>query len=196
MGGNLRRLAAFAALAFLASVSTRAHASETWAKEEDERSGRVLAGAGLGLVGGAVGAALGFVAASELALARDDDDCIDACGVGTLGWAVLGGGLVGTAGMALGAYAGAEWVGGDGSLGWTALGAFSGFVLGAGGALAVGSGAPGELIGLTLVLSPLVGAVLGYELSSASGSDPSEGSASLGLSPAPGGASFAFRRTF
>jgi hypothetical protein len=49
-----------------------------------------------------VGFGLGFVAAGEMALASDGDDCIDACGIATLGWALLGGGVFGTVGTSLG----------------------------------------------------------------------------------------------
>lgn len=136
-----------------------------------------------------------FLAAGELALSGDDGGCIDACGVETLGWALVGGGVLGIVGTSVGAYSGAEWVGGDGLLGWTVLGTVSGAAVGTATALvAERNRAPGAVIGVTLVVPTLVGAVLGYELSSSSGSHPVAASASLDI--AAGGATVGFHATF
>jgi hypothetical protein len=192
----MQRWTAILALALLSSVSTRAHADGTEANV-GERSGHILAEAGLGLVGGVAGFALGFVAASELAPAGSDGDCSDACGVGTLGWALVGGGVLGTVGASLGAYAAGEWMGGDGSLGWTALGSLSGAAMGAAAViLEARNDAPEALMAVTFLVPPLVGAVLGYELSSPSASDRIVRSASLDLLPARGGAAVGLRGTF
>lgn len=187
---------ALASWAVLSFVSTGARASGTEANVEDG-SGRILAEAGLGLVGAAMGSGLGFVAAAQLAQDSGDGDCSDACGVGTLGWALIGGGVLGIAGASLGAYAAGEWMGGDGSLGWTGLGALSGAAVGgAVGLVEARNDQSGALIGVTLLVPTLVGAVLGYELSSASGSDRVAGSASLDILLAGGGATVGVRGIF
>jgi hypothetical protein len=189
---NMQRWGGFALMVLLSLLSPRARASDG-----ENRTERVLAEAGLGLVGGALGLGLGFVAAGELAQSGADGGCIDACGVETLGWALVGGGALGIAGMSLGAYAAAEWLDGDGSLGWTMLGTVSGAALGAAIALVeVRSEAPGGLIGVTLVVPPLVGAVLGYELSSPNASRAAGSSASLDILSVPGGGILGFSGTF
>ncbi len=190
----MQRWSAFASLTLLSVVTTPASASDSEVNGED-RTGRVLAEAGLGLVGGAMGVGVGYLAAGELVDA--DQGCIDACGVGRLGWAVVGGSVLGIVGTSLGAYAAAEWMGGDGSLGWTMFGSLSGAAVGVATAIVeVRDDAPGALIGVTLLVPPLVGAVLGYELSSTSRSDRVARAASLDILPARGGATFGFRGTF
>jgi hypothetical protein len=137
------------------------------------------------------------LAARELAPASSGGDCSDACGVGTLGWALIGGGLVGAVGTSLGAYAAGKWMGGEGSLGWAVLGGLSGAAVGGAAVLVLAhNDAPEALMGITFLVPPLVGTVLGYELSSPRASDGAVRSASLDVLPARGGAAIGLRGTF
>jgi hypothetical protein len=153
-------------------------------------TGRVLAGASLGLVGGVAGFVVGFYGTAGLATVAGDDDCSDSCGVEALGWAVLGGTAVALVGLSVGTYAGSQWVGGDGSLGWTALGGLGGAAIALGaGLLEVRTDSPAPLIVGTLIVVPLVGATLGYELSAADAETAASGAvASVGIAPVAGGA--------
>jgi hypothetical protein len=223
----LRRVAP-GSVAFVLVASAAAHAraegatisgasGASGAAAPSDPAPRILAGVGLGLVGGLAGFALGFEATEVLTRGGvGGGDCGDACGVDRLGWAVLGGVLVGTAGASLGTYAGSEWVGGDGSLGWTLVGGFVGSAAALGIALVeTRAEAPGDVVVVTLIATPIFGAVLGYELSGRHGeqgvlgntasseSAGSElagsqagGSATLGLIPIAGGAQIGVRGAF
>jgi hypothetical protein len=172
-----------------------------------DRAPRILAGAGLGLAGGIAGFALGFWSTDILTSGGTGDDCGDSCGIDRLGWDVIGGVIGATAGLSLGTYAGSEWVGGDGSLGWTFVGGGLGSVAALGLAVAEARGdAPGALIAVTLIAPPLVGAALGYELSSGKPNARSRGaaaaldrhgvSARLGVVPLVRGAELGASGTF
>jgi hypothetical protein len=159
--------------------------------------GRVLAGAGLGLLGGFAGFALGFYTAAPLAAAAADNEaCGDVCGLDSLGWGLVGGATLAVAGVSLGTYAGSEWAGGDGSLGWTVLGGVGGSALAVAlGVLEVRTHDPGPLLAGTLVVLPILGTALGYELS-AVGRSQGQGSATLAVAAAPGGAELAVSGRF
>lgn len=199
------------ALILVSSGATSARAEDPAASaaaaSQSDRAPRVLAGAGLGLVGGVAGFALGFGSTEYLTRGGvGDDDCGESCGLERLGWVVLGGIAGATAGVALGTYAGSEWVGGDGSLGWTCVGGLVGSVAALGLALVEKrADAPGALIAVTLVAPPLAGAALGYELSSdaersgaadAPALDHRGVSATLGVVPIPGGAELGLSGAF
>jgi hypothetical protein len=156
---------------------------------------RVLAGGGLGLLGGAAGFGIGFYGMIQL-FTSGHADCITDCGDVLSGLGLLGGTVLGAVALPLGAYAGSEWVGGDGSLGWTVLGGLGGSALGALAVIAsVSTDAPAPWIAASAALPPLAGAVLGYELSAASNAE-TRPSVSLGVAAQPGGARLGVSGTF
>lgn len=127
---------------------------------EDGRPGRIGAEVGLGLLGGTAGFFSGGLLGYGL------------CGLGGGGgreWGCLAPALLGAhlgafVGISMGVYGGGELAGGDGGLGWTFLGSTAGLVS-AGTILWAAEVEPGSvawwLLGVGL---PLVGGIVGYEL--------------------------------
>ncbi len=122
---------------------------------------RFLAETGLGLVGGAAGVLVG-VAAGLFVGDLIDDGVPNGCGgdFGTCGLvAILGTGLGAFFGMPLGAWMGGRLTGADGNYGSAVLGTLVGSVLG----FLLLSSVPA--LPLLAIGPPLLGAVIGYELS-------------------------------
>jgi hypothetical protein len=77
----------------------------------------------------------------------------------------------------------------DGSFVWTAVGSASGAVVSASlGIVELRGDAPATLRLATFVVPPVIGAIIGYELSAAGKSENSSGLTALGVTPVPGGA--------
>jgi hypothetical protein len=188
---NLRSLACLwiVVLATCAARLASADSAGSRGGPAEASATRALAGAAVGLVGGVAGFALGFYGTAALPFDIGRDDCVDACGVERLGWALVGGSVVGAVGLSFGSYAGAEWVGGDGSLAYTVLGGLGGSALALAAAIfETRNDTSAPLVAGTVVLLPLAGAVLGYELSSDHRAASAGASVAIGVAPAPGGA--------
>ncbi len=121
------------------------------APDPPSRALRIVAEAGFGALGG-----VGLLAATAVLLSGD--------GGGGWGVALIAASAIPT-GLALGVYGGGALVGGNGGLGWTVLGELTGILLSLGVAIGLaesGHEIPAAVVG---ILPPIIGAILGYELS-------------------------------
>jgi hypothetical protein len=172
----------------LAAPPTIVSAKNASPAPRESPTGRIAAASALGLIASTVSFGVGAYATAALGAGWGDIDCREPeCDRGEA--AIIGGSAASAVGATLASYYTSRWMGGDGSFVWTAFGATSGAVMSASLAIVeVRGDVPSTLLWVTLVVPPVIGAVLGHELSAAGESESSGGLMALGVTPIPGGA--------
>ena len=128
---------------------------------DEDRALRIASETGFGVLAGSAGFFSGaLIGYGVCALAGEDQGMF-----GCLGGALIGGFAGAFAGIGLGVYGGGELLDANGGLGWTYLGETAGLAV-SGAIVFAAEIDVGEIGGLLLLSAgPLIGAILGYELS-------------------------------